>query len=242
MTTETEKQLRKAWLKQIFGSCKYHEELLRLHDEYLTSLKRHWSDRELQERHPSDYRGMISPVFFNLDRISKPGTIPNTSWKAGKEAGWANTISYNFNRGMDYAGINEYQEMSDNERDRLNQLVGKMLNHCHNIQYLVETNFVSRKGSDDVILDVEVTGPIDWPPNWMDELPADVIADTRDSVPDRRPNVPAGQPCPEAGWRFTPAQANSRRYFTQGEVMPSLGRDYGEAYWQWSPDQAVPRL
>ena len=55
-------------------------------------------------------------------------------------------------------------------------------------------------------------------------------------------NVPAGQPCPEAGWWFTPAQASSRRYFKQGETMPSLGSDYGQTFWQWAPDQSVPKL
>jgi hypothetical protein len=58
----------------------------------------------------------------------------------------------------------------------------------------------------------------------------------------RRPNVPAGKTCPEAGWWFTPAQANSRRYFKQGEAMPSLGGDYGLTFWQWSPDQSAPTL
>jgi hypothetical protein len=58
----------------------------------------------------------------------------------------------------------------------------------------------------------------------------------------RRPNVPANQPCPEAGWWFTPAQANSRRYFKQGETMPSVGGDYGDTFWQWSPDQSAPTL
>jgi hypothetical protein len=57
-----------------------------------------------------------------------------------------------------------------------------------------------------------------------------------------RSNVPADQPCPEAGWWFTPAQANSRRYFKQGETMPSVGGDYGDTFWQWSPDQSVPKL
>lgn len=57
-----------------------------------------------------------------------------------------------------------------------------------------------------------------------------------------RPNVPANQPCPEAGWWFTPAQANSRRYFKQGEIMPSVGGDYGQTFWQWSPDQTAPKL
>jgi hypothetical protein len=58
----------------------------------------------------------------------------------------------------------------------------------------------------------------------------------------RRPNVPAGQPCPEAGWWFTPAKTGSRRYFKQGETMPSVGGDYGLTFWQWSPDQSAPKL
>ncbi|MBD5801300.1 hypothetical protein AZOA_07130 [Azoarcus sp. Aa7] len=56
------------------------------------------------------------------------------------------------------------------------------------------------------------------------------------------PNVPAGQPCPAAGWWFSPAQASSRRYFKEGELMPALGGDYGDTYWQWSPDQSAPQL
>jgi len=58
----------------------------------------------------------------------------------------------------------------------------------------------------------------------------------------RRPNVPANLSCPEAGRWFTPAQANSRRYFKQGEVMPAVGGDYGQTFWQWSPDQSAPKL
>jgi hypothetical protein len=60
--------------------------------------------------------------------------------------------------------------------------------------------------------------------------------------PIRCPNVPAGSPCPETGWWFTPAQSGSRRYFKQGAVMPSLGGDYGDTFWQWSPDQSAPTL
>lgn len=60
--------------------------------------------------------------------------------------------------------------------------------------------------------------------------------------PVRHPNVTAGTLCPEAGWWFTPAQANSRRYFKTGENMPSVGGDYGLTFWQWSPDQSAPKL
>lgn len=58
----------------------------------------------------------------------------------------------------------------------------------------------------------------------------------------KRTNVPAGQLCPESGWWFSPAKADSRRYFKQGDTMPSLGGDYGDTYWQWSPDQSAPTL
>jgi len=57
-----------------------------------------------------------------------------------------------------------------------------------------------------------------------------------------RPNVPAGQPCPEAGWWFTPAKPDGRRYFKQGDVMPLVGGDYGNTFWQWSPEQSAPTL
>lgn len=58
----------------------------------------------------------------------------------------------------------------------------------------------------------------------------------------KRPNVAAGAPCPESGWWFTPAKANSRQYFKQGASLPSVGGDYGRTFWQWSPDQSEPKL
>ena len=47
----------------------------------------------------------------------------------------------------------------------------------------------------------------------------------------------AGQPCPRSGFWFTPAQAGSRRFFAAGEVMPSVGGDYGVTIWQWDQHQ-----
>ena len=52
-----------------------------------------------------------------------------------------------------------------------------------------------------------------------------------------------GEPCPQAGWWFTPARTGSRRYFKQDEVMPVIeGSDYGSTFWQWDVDQPVPKL
>jgi len=52
----------------------------------------------------------------------------------------------------------------------------------------------------------------------------------------------AGQPCPRAGFWFTPAQAGSRRLFKESEVMPSVGGDYGATIWQWDQNQDQPKL
>ena len=47
----------------------------------------------------------------------------------------------------------------------------------------------------------------------------------------------AGQPCPQAGYWFTPARTNSRRSFRSGELMPEVGGDYGVTIWQWDEVQ-----
>ncbi|AXV79139.1 MULTISPECIES: hypothetical protein [Ralstonia solanacearum species complex] len=54
--------------------------------------------------------------------------------------------------------------------------------------------------------------------------------------------APGGDACPRTGWWFTPAAANSRRHFQQGDVMPIVTSDYGSAIWQWDADQGEPKL
>ena len=47
--------------------------------------------------------------------------------------------------------------------------------------------------------------------------------------------IEAGQPCSAAGYWFSPAQANSRRYFDLGEIMPRFsGSNWGDTLWYWS--------
>lgn len=61
-----------------------------------------------------------------------------------------------------------------------------------------------------------------------------------DVKPDR---VPGGELCPRTGWWFTPAKAGSRRYFMQGDVLPSIeATDYGDTLWQWDRLQTPPKL
>ncbi len=47
----------------------------------------------------------------------------------------------------------------------------------------------------------------------------------------------AKHPCPQTGWWFTPAKADSRRHFKQGETMPEFQTDYGMTVWYWDGQQ-----
>lgn len=47
-------------------------------------------------------------------------------------------------------------------------------------------------------------------------------------------SVKAGEICPRTGYWKTPAQPNSRQYFKQNEIFPTLTElDWGEVYWYW---------
>lgn len=52
-----------------------------------------------------------------------------------------------------------------------------------------------------------------------------------------RLRIEAGQPCPQAGYWFTPAQLHSRRHFKEGDIMPVVDSDYGVTIWQWDSNQ-----
>jgi hypothetical protein len=52
-----------------------------------------------------------------------------------------------------------------------------------------------------------------------------------------RLRVEGGQPCPQAGYWFTPAKPDSRRHFKEDETMPLVDSAYGATIWQWDPHQ-----
>lgn len=221
-----EKALRKAWLKKKFASWEYHEELLKLHDEYLSALHRHWARDDIQRQYPEDYQAMISPVFFNFDKVPKPGELTKANWEKKKTVGWADAISYNFNRGMDFAGSNEYAGMADAERDRLNRIVGLMLRRSENIRVTVENRW---DDSDDEILNERYTGPIEWPTNWKDEVLGSRGAALAGANAMR---VKAGDPVPSSGlWQAIDPRATQQRAVA-GDTLPDLGSAYGTTIWQ----------
>jgi hypothetical protein len=227
-----DKALRKAWLKRKFASWEYHEELLKLHDEYLSALHRHWSDEGRQKRHPGMYQTMVTPVFFNFDKVSKPGTVARSDWGKKKSAGEANAIAYNFNRGLGDFGteFDEWMELPQPERDRYNALVAQMLTHCENITYTVELDYVSRrKGTDDVILDEEITGAITWPTDWRDDMLGS--GGTALTAADA-PRVKGGEAASQDGLWQALDPSNQQRRVRSGETLPNLNSPYGITIWQ----------
>jgi hypothetical protein len=64
------------------------------------------------------------------------------------------------------------------------------------------------------------------------------LSTTPSLVESTRLRIEGGQPCPQAGYWFTPAKPDSRRHFRENELMPAFDADYGATIWQWDPNQA----
>ncbi len=53
-----------------------------------------------------------------------------------------------------------------------------------------------------------------------------------------RLRVPGGEACPQTSYWTTPAQQDSRRFFTAGQILPKFEHSaYGATIWQWSEEQ-----
>jgi hypothetical protein len=64
------------------------------------------------------------------------------------------------------------------------------------------------------------------------------LAITPALIANKRLRVEGGQPCPQAGYWFTPAKIGSRRHFNEGESMPVFDSNFGSTIWQWDSNQA----
>lgn len=58
------------------------------------------------------------------------------------------------------------------------------------------------------------------------------------NMPQQTLRQTGGDLCNAAGFYFSPAQANSRRYFRTGDTLPKFESQYGETIWQWDQDQS----
>ncbi|WP_095126319.1 PoNe immunity protein domain-containing protein [Pseudomonas sp. Irchel s3a12] len=71
--------------------------------------------------------------------------------------------------------------------------------------------------------------------------PKDLVEYARNYRPDNGSQVAridAGQPCNKTGYWFTPAQAQSRTHFLQGDIMPKISDSkWGDTIWYWSGEE-----
>ena len=233
-----EKALRKAWLKRKFGSFEYHEEMLKLHHQFVDVLRRSLA-RAAADAGPaskgSDFKTMreegehFAKRYMPLiERNDDVGKYRKDEWhRYGATATFRSIPDY------DRYLVSEgdlLAWMTPDEQAALDKYWGPMSRMAQNIQYTVDDMW-TYKETDDYILDEEYTGPIDWPSSWRDDV-ADLDTGSQQAL-----RCEAGQPCPREGWWFTPAQAGSRRHFQQGQVMPAFSTDYGATIWQWDEQQ-----
>lgn len=235
LSNAPDKELRKAWLKERFGSFEYHEELLRLHAEWYALVRKALERSEVSRDYPDLYRFFKETAFKNFDRVAKPGQWLPEFYMAHRAGGSYRAIA-------SYGEImypNYWRWMTEDEFQAADAIWRKMSQMCQNIRRTVDQTW--DKNDPYTILNERYTGPIEWPVHWQDELPHELAVATQAGVTPER--VPAGQAVPTSGWWFTPAKANSRRHFNKGEVLPSIeGSAYGDTYWQWSPEQSLPQL
>ena len=90
--------------------------------------------------------------------------------------------------------------------------------------------------AEEEIRNIIETRPCDW---FLIKRIAAVSTTARPSLIDSQSyRIPAGSPCPEAGYYFTPAKENSRRYFNHNEIMPAFDSEYGLIIWQFDINQS----
>lgn len=70
----------------------------------------------------------------------------------------------------------------------------------------------------------------------------EIIWSPVENIAHSRGRVVAGDRCPRSGFWFTPAKVGSRRYFSEGDIMPMMESDFGSVIWQWDQNQSPPTL
>jgi hypothetical protein len=231
-----DKELRKQWLKKRFGSYEYHEELLKLHYEFVQMVKRALQRPEVKQQLPSLYKEFEAQIIPNFDWVPLPGTIDPAIWQPGKQAGFAREIlDYN-----QYIGGDEYWNwLTPQEKAEKEHLWPKMMRVAHNIRYTVDGMW-TYEDTDDWILDEEYTGPINWTANWKEEITSALGITPTLSAPARNEiRCEGGKPCPRSGYWHVWHEPNSRRYFFQDEILPGGISAHGERIWYWDRNQSA---
>ena len=224
-----DKTLRKAWLKQKFGSFEYHEDMLKLHALWLDTIKTAFAKAKQDKRLSAQDEGLINYALPILDRVAKPGTFNKEQFRVGQTFGSAISIKdYDRDSGLETPAA--WAWMTEAERKRMYELWGPMSFMAKNIIYTVDDQW-TYKGSDDYILDDSYTGPITWPTNWQ----ADVLG-VQGQAMLAQPSalrVKGGEPVSQDGtWQALDPKAQ-RLNLRSGETPPDLNSPYGHTVWQW---------
>jgi hypothetical protein len=127
-------ELRKAWLKQKFLSYDYHEQLLRDYDRWCQLFEHHWNNEAVRKEDPDRAVSMVKQVIPRLREVSRPGMTPREGWTDGNKSGWASTILYNINKGMQYLIDNPYSGMPVDSGSESKKLAQKILWEATNIR------------------------------------------------------------------------------------------------------------
>lgn len=229
-----ERELRKAWLKRLFGSFEYHEAMLQQHHEFVGVLAR--ALKRAQDDHtPDPDYGTKAAFAKNFERTDWPLILANDDvGKYRKEEWEGDKYTATFRSIPDYSRYlmsegDRLAWLNNREQTELTKYWAPMAKMAQNITYTVDDRWEEDPEDKDWMLDEKYTGPIDWPANWRDEVDL--------SMPLLRLRCEAGNPCPREGYWHTPAKTDSRRHFQVGEVMPDLHTDYGSTIWVWDETQ-----
>jgi hypothetical protein len=237
-TNLDDKALRKAWLKQMFASFEYHDEMLRLHRQWLDVLRRALtradgdsgpaskgsSFKSIREQ-SAHFRQRYLPLIEANDDLGK---YDKAEWPRYRATATFRSIPdysrYLISEGDALGWITRAEEAE------LGKYWGPMAHMASNIRRTVDdTWFSDRKGNDDELLDEESTGPISWPINWREGILGAAGAALAASQGLR---AKAGEPVPQSGlWQSVDTAARQQRV-NAGDKLPDLGSGYGITIWQ----------
>ena len=220
---EEEKRLRKEWLKRKFASFEYHEELVRLHEQWRNVLRKALQ-RAVHDQTPDPDCGTKGQAARNFERTywpiierkPKPGDYKPELWDKYYATGMFRSIP-DYSRYLLSEG-DMLDWMTEDEHTELTKYWTPMARMAQNIAYTVDERWEEDPDDADWILDEEYTGPIDWPDDWRAEVSP--------------PRIKAGEPVPQGGvWQSVDDHKRQLRV-QAGERLPDLGSAYGITLWE----------
>ena len=218
---DEEKRLRKEWLKRKFASFEYHEQMLRLHHEWVEVIRKALK-RALQDPTPDPDYGTKAAFAKNFEKTDWPLILANDDLGKYSEAEWDR-----YRHTATFRSIPDYSRylvsegdrlawMAEDEHTELTKYWTPMSRMAENIARTVEDDW--GKYDDDILLSEEYTGPIDGPDDWRTEVAP--------------PRIKAGEPVPRGGvWQSVDDQKRQLRV-QAGERLPDLGSAYGITLWE----------